>query len=176
MTISGTPPTGKTLVLVRHAKSSWKDASLADIDRPLNKRGKRNVPEMGRWLSGQGAPPDAVVSSPANRALSTARVLANELGLEPSSIAVDEDIYFAGTDGMVRALERVDDDHDRVMMVGHNPVMTRLLNQLTGSDVWNMPTCAIAIIHFDMTSWGLVDSTPGRLVAYQTPKSLEQED
>ena len=59
-------------------------------------------------------------------------------------------------------------------MVGHNPVMTRLLNQLTGGDVWNMPTCAIAIIGFDMDSWGLVDCTAGELLAYQTPKLLDQ--
>ncbi|MEM1410816.1 MAG: histidine phosphatase family protein [Pseudomonadota bacterium] len=167
------PTDGKTLILVRHAKSSWKDASLADIDRPLNKRGRRNAPVMGRWLHEQGPGPDAVISSPANRALSTAQTIARELSFESEQIVIDEDLYFVGTDGMLRALERVDDRLGRVMMVGHNPVMTRLLNQLTGSDVWNMPTCAIAIIHFAMESWGLVDSTRGSLVAYQEPKSLE---
>ena len=168
--------TGKTLILVRHAKSSWDDASLADVDRPLNKRGRRNAPLMGQWLAAQGAPPDVVVSSPANRALSTARALGEVLELDPEEIVIDQDLYFSGTDGMIRAIERVDDTFGRVMMVGHNPVMTRLLNQLSGSDVWNMPTCAIALIHFDMPSWGLVDSTHGRLVAFQTPKGLAREE
>jgi len=162
----------KRLILVRHAKSSWKDAHLADIDRPLNKRGLRNAPEMGRWLAAQGAPPDLVLSSPANRARTTAAHLVKALGLDPAVISIDEDLYFEGTHGMLRALERVDDRFERVMMVGHNPVMTRLLNQLTGADVWNMPTCAVALIAFDMPSWGLVDSTAGSLVAYQEPKAL----
>jgi phosphohistidine phosphatase len=168
--------TRKTLILVRHAKSSWKDASLADIDRPLNKRGRRNAPAMGAWLANLGKVPDLIVSSPAARARATAEFFAEAVGIETKDIEVEQDLYFAGTDGMIRALERVDDRHDRVMMVGHNPVMTRLLNQLTGSDVWNMPTSAVAVIGFDMESWGLVDATEGMLLAYQTPKTLEAED
>ena len=164
----------KILFLVRHAKSSWKDASLADIDRPLNKRGKRNAPLMAEWLVSQAERPEVILSSPANRALTTARAMAEALGQGPDDVLVDQDIYFTGTHGMLRALERVEDRFQRVMMVGHNPVMTRLLNQLTGGDVWNMPTCAIAIIAFDMDSWGLVDCTAGELLAYQTPKLLDQ--
>ncbi len=168
------PPVRKILTLVRHAKSSWKDSSLADIDRPLNKRGRRDAPRMAEWLVAQGKPPELIVSSPANRALTTARVMAEALGQGPDDIQVEQDLYFAGTHGMLRALERVDDGFQRVMMVGHNPVMTQLLNQLTGADVWNMPTCAIAMIGFDMDSWGLVDCTAGELLAYQTPKLLDK--
>ncbi len=168
------PSARKILFLVRHAKSSWKDASLADIDRPLNGRGKRNAPMMAQWLVSQPERPEVILSSPANRALTTARVMARALGQAPDDVLVDQDIYFTGTHGMLRALERVDDRFQRVMMVGHNPVMTQLLNQLSGADVWNMPTCALAIIAFDMDSWGLVDCTEGELLAYQTPKLLEQ--
>jgi phosphohistidine phosphatase len=167
-------PVRKILYLVRHAKSSWKDASLADIERPLNKRGFRNAPLMAEWLVAQPEPPEFIVSSPANRALTTARAMAEALGQGPERIQVEQDLYFAGTHGMLRTLERVDDAFQRVMMVGHNPVMTRLLNQLSGADVWNMPTCAIAVIAFDMDSWGLVDCTAGELLAYQTPKLLEE--
>lgn len=170
----------KTLVLVRHAKSSWSDAALPDIDRPLNKRGRRNAPIMGKWLAAQGEAPDVIIASPANRAKSTARALADaladSLNLDPAGIVIDDDLYFSGTDGMVRALERVDDVHGCVMMVGHNPVMTRLLNQLSGSDIWNMPTCAIGILRFDMESWGLAGVTRAKLVGYQTPKNLDHED
>ena len=167
-------PHRKILTLVRHAKSSWKDSSLADIDRPLNKRGQRNAPVMAEWLVAQAEQPEFILSSPANRAQTTARAMAAALGQEPDDIQVEQDLYFAGTHGMLRALEGVDDRFRGVMMVGHNPVMTRLLNQLTGGDVWNMPTCAIAIIGFDMDSWGLVDCTAGELLAYQTPKLLDQ--
>jgi phosphohistidine phosphatase len=167
-------PVRKILYLVRHAKSSWKDASLADIDRPLNERGRRNAPRMAEWLVAQAEPPELIVSSPANRALTTARAMAEALGLGAEDIEVDQELYFSGTHGMLRSLERVDDGFQRVMMVGHNPVMTRLLNQLTGADVWNMPTCAIAMIGFDMDSWGLVDCTAGELLAYQTPKLLDK--
>ena len=166
-------PDRRTLTLVRHAKSSWKDAGLADMDRPLNKRGRRNAPLMADWLVSESEPPELILSSPANRALTTARVMAEAVGQEPGQIQVEQDFYFAGTQGMLRALERVDDGLRRVMMVGHNPVMTRLLNQLTGADVWNMPTCAIAVIGFHMDSWGLVDCTEGKLLAYQTPKLLD---
>jgi phosphohistidine phosphatase len=163
----------KTLFLVRHAKSSWRDASLADIERPLNARGERNAPLMAQWLAARDDPPQRIISSPATRALATAAFMGASLGIDPADIDVQQDLYFAGTGGMLRALERVDDDWDRVMMVGHNPVMTRLLNQLTGCDIWNMPTCAIAVIGFDMPSWGLVDSTGGDLLDYQTPKRLD---
>jgi phosphohistidine phosphatase len=168
------PTEQKVLFLVRHAKSSWKDASLADIDRPLNKRGKRDAPRMAEWLLSRAEQPEAILSSPANRALTTARAMAQALGQGPDDVLIDQDLYFTGTHGMLRALERLEDRFQRVMMVGHNPVMTRLLNQLTGADVWNMPTAAIAIIAFDMDSWGLVDCTEGDLLAYQTPKLLDQ--
>ena len=163
----------KTLYLVRHAKSSWKDASLADMDRPLNKRGRRNSPEMGRRLAAQGHVPDLIISSPANRAITTARNIAFELDLDESEIVTDKDLYFSGTTGMLDVLETVEDHYDTVMMVGHNPTMTSLLNTLAGTDVWNMPTCAIAIIGFDMTSWANVRGTTGDLLGYGIPKGPE---
>lgn len=163
----------KTLYLVRHAKSSWKDASLADLDRPLNKRGRRNSPEMGRRLAAQGHVPGLIISSPANRAITTARNIAIELGLDESEIVTDDKLYFSGTTGMLDVLETVEDHYDKVMMVGHNPTMTNLLNTLAGTDVWNMPTCAIAIIGFDMASWAKVRGATGDLLGYGIPKGPE---
>jgi phosphohistidine phosphatase len=113
----------KTLYLVRHAKSSWKDASLSDLERPLNKRGRRNSPEMGRRLAAQGHVPGLIISSPANRAITTARNIAIELGLDESEIITDDGLYFSGTNGMLNVLETVEDHYDNVMMVGHNPTM-----------------------------------------------------
>ena len=167
-------PMPKTLYLVRHAKSAWDDPSLDDRDRPLNKRGLRAAPDMGRRLQTQGHHVDHVISSPANRAHSTARAITMELGIEPGGIQIEDDLYFQGTHGMLRTIERVDDGVERLMMVGHNPTMTALLNQLAGVHLWNMPTAAIGIIEFDMESWGLVDSTPGKLVGYDKPKGNGQ--
>lgn len=160
----------KTLYLVRHAKSSWNDRSLDDIDRPLNGRGKRDAPDMGRRLARQGHWPGQVIASPARRARDTARAICAELDIAADTIHIDEDLYFSGVEGMLRAIERADDAHDTLMLVGHNPTMTELANLLGDLGEWNMPTCAIAIIGFDMASWGLVRTVDGRLLGYDTPK------
>lgn len=160
----------KILYLVRHAKSSWKDITLADVDRPLNKRGQRNSPDMGRRMLAQGHKPELFISSPANRALSTARNIARELGIDESVILTDESLYFSGAEGMQGVLERVDDRYRKVMMIGHNPDMTYLTNRLGNTNIINMPTCAIAIIGFDIASWAELYSTDGVLLGYDYPK------
>ena len=162
----------KTLILVRHAKSSWNNPGLSDEERPLNTRGERDAPRMGDWLSATGIQPDLMVASPAQRARSTAVHIARALGRQDHSIVIDQQLYFTGVHGMLRAIEAVDDANVSLMMVGHNPVMTQLFNQLSGEQLSNMPTCGMGILTFDMPSWGLIDSTPGRLQAFQTPKGL----
>ncbi len=160
----------KILYLVRHAKSSWKDASLSDMDRPLNKRGRRNSPEMGERMRVQGHHPDLIISSPANRAISTARNIARELDFDESEIVTDHDLYFSGAKSMLNVLESVDDRYRKVMMTGHNPTMEYLANRLCRTHHLNMPTCAIAIIGFDMESWAELHSTDGVLLGYDYPK------
>ena len=161
----------KLLYLVRHAKSSWSDPSLSDRDRPLNKRGRRAAPDMGRRLAAQDHLPELIISSPARRAFSTARKIAKELGYERSEIMTDESLYFSGTGGMLEFLENLDDGYQKVMIVGHNPAMTTLLNILSGSSIDNMPTCAVAVIDYPMASWSELRSTDGQLLAYDFPKN-----
>ncbi len=161
----------KILYLVRHAKSSWSDASLTDRDRPLNRRGRKSAPEMGRRLAEQGHQPDLIISSPARRAVSTAKKIAKELAFEKSEIVTDESMYFSGTGSMVSMLENLDDRYQNVMIVGHNPAMTSLLNIFSEAPVDNMPTCAVAVLSFDMTSWSELDVTNGDLLAYDFPKN-----
>ena len=162
-------PEQKVLYLVRHAKSSWKDPSLSDRDRPLNKRGRMNSPEIGR-LKAQGHVPDLIISSPANRALATARNIAGELGMDDAEIVVDDNLYFHGARGMLNALAGVDDRYRSVMMVGHNPTITTLANALIDREISNMVTCAVAIIGFDIDSWAEVHDTDGELLGYGYPK------
>jgi len=160
----------KILYLVRHAKSSWDDPSLADKDRPLSPRGLSSAPDMGRRLAAQGHKPDLVISSPARRALTTAKKIARETGYEESRILTDDHLYFSGTRSMVDLLEKLEDRFANVMIVGHNPAMSSLLNILCDSSVENMPTCAIAVVGFDMTSWSELSMTDGELLAYDYPK------
>jgi phosphohistidine phosphatase len=162
--------TRKTLYLVRHAKSSWKDMSLSDHDRPLNKRGKRSAPDMGQRMARQGHKPELIVSSTAMRAQTTARLIARELEIDDLEIITDRDLYFSGIGGMRSVLEATDDRYQSVMMVGHNPTMTDLMTTLSNTHLYNMPTCAIAIIGFDMASWGDLSATDGVLLGYDTPK------
>ena len=160
----------KILYLVRHAKSSWKDASLSDRDRPLNGRGRRSVVDMGKRMLKQGHKPDLILSSPARRAISTAKSIAKELAYDRSDIVRHEKLYFSGVRGMINVLEGVDDRYQKVMMVGHNPVMTSLMNILANSSTVNMPTCAIAVIGFDIASWAELDTVDGDLLGYDYPK------
>jgi len=160
----------KILYLVRHAKSSWNDASLSDMQRPLNKRGRRSAPEMGRRMVAQGHRPDLIVSSPANRAFSTAKRIAKKLGFDKSEIVTDTDLYFSGVRSMLNVLEVMDDEHRKVMIVGHNPSMTNFLNMLCDTSVVNMPTCAIAVVGFDIESWSDLYLAEGELLGYDYPK------
>jgi len=160
----------KILYLVRHAKSSWDDPSLADKDRPLSPRGLSSAPDMGKRLASQGHKPDLVISSPARRALTTAKKIAKETGYKESRIITDDHLYFSGTRSMVDLLEKLDDKYENVMIVGHNPAMSSLLNILCDSSVENMPTCAVAVVSFDMGSWSELTMSDGELLAYDYPK------
>lgn len=160
----------KILYLVRHAKSSWDDPSLADKDRPLSPRGLSSAPDMGRRLAAQGHKPDLVISSPARRALTTAKKIAKETGYSESKVTTDDHLYFSGTRNMVDLLEKLDDKYANVMIVGHNPAMSSLLNILCDSSVENMPTCAVAVLSFDMESWSELTMSDGELLSYDYPK------
>jgi phosphohistidine phosphatase len=160
----------KILYLVRHAKSSWSDPSLSDRERPLNKRGRRSAPEMGRRMELHGHRPDLIISSPAKRANSTARKIAKELGIDVADIVTDEALYFSGGGSTQRMLGGLDDRYRKVMIVGHNPAMTGLMSTLGNTSIYNMPTCAIAVIGFDTRYWADLHSTDGELLAYDFPK------
>ena len=159
----------KILYLVRHAKSSWSDSSLTDRERPLNKRGRRSAPDMGRRMAAQGHRPELIVSSPANRAITTARTIAKELGYDDADIVTDEDLYFGSMQGV---LEGLDDRYDKVMVVGHNPTMTYHMNTLANTSVDNMPTCAVAVIGFEIASWADLYPAGGELLDYDFPKRV----
>jgi len=160
----------KRLFLCRHAKSSWKDTSLADIDRPLNKRGRKNAPEMGRRLAARDVKPDLILSSPARRALKTARLIARELGIDKSAIVVIDALYDSFPVRLLQVVREMEGCHEAVMLVGHNPEMTMLANILGDLDIENVPTCGIVALDFTVESWRQVDEGNGILVFFDYPK------
>ena len=128
---------------------------------------------MGRRLAAEEHQPDLIISSPANRAFSTAGLIAKELAYDDAGIITDKSLYFAGTGSMLKLLEGLEDSYQKVMIVGHTPAMTSLLNILCDTQIDNMPTCAIAVIEFDMTCWSELDMTNADLLSYDFPKGSE---
>lgn len=141
-----------SLFLVRHAKSSWDDASVPDRLRPLNDRGKRDAPRMGKRLARLRVKPDVIVCSPATRAHKTAHILAEELGCKDRDVRVDERLYAARADVLVRVIAEVGDGKGSVMLVGHNPELTELAHRLS-RQITHLPTCAVAAFVFGAPSW-----------------------
>jgi len=150
----------KTLFLVRHAKSDKGDPTLPDRDRPLADRGLHEAPKMGKRLAKRDAKPDLLVSSPALRALTTAQLIADEIGYARKNIVVDDRLYASSADGLLAVIRALDKKLDRVMLCGHNPEFTELAHRLS-SRIVDMPTCALAAFRFDTKKWsGVVKLKP----------------
>lgn len=159
----------KTLFLVRHAKSSWDDPELADQDRPLNARGKRDAPNMGKRLANRRAKVDLMVSSPANRAIKTAQALADKLGYKLKRIVVDERLYPGAVTDLLELVHSLGKKVSRVMLVGHDPALSQFAHRLT-SAIAHMPTCAVAEFTFAANSWRDVRKATLLAVALDLPK------
>jgi len=162
----------KTLILVRHAKSSWKDTTLNDIQRPLNKRGNKDAPKMGKYMAEHKILPEVIFSSPGLRALTTARLISVEIGIKPSDIIVDENIYTFDPEDLLAAIRALKNKYDKVMIVAHNPAVTDILNYLCGSKIDNVPTCGVAVLRFSTDSWKKVSKSKAKLVSFDYPKKL----
>lgn len=160
----------KQLLICRHAKSSWKDMNLADIDRPLNKRGKMNAPEMGKLLQQRSLQPDLIVSSPARRAFATAARIAGELDIPKKKIQIEDAVYNSYPAKLVKVVQSFDDVHERVMIVGHNPEITVLANLLGSLHIDNVPTGGIVALDFAVGSWKDVAEEKGQLVFFDFPR------
>jgi phosphohistidine phosphatase len=163
----------KRLYLVRHAKSSWANPGMADFDRPLNKRGKRDAPAMGHHLkSSREVCPDLVLCSPAKRARATSKRLLKALGCTKDRIVWCDGIYGGSTRDLLSLVHAAEEIHVEVMLIGHNPYMTDLAEDLSGEAVGNMPTCAVFCLDFDVATWSLVGPGSGRKVFYDVPKRI----
>jgi phosphohistidine phosphatase len=159
----------KTLFLVRHAKSSWDDPSLPDEDRPLNARGRRAAPKMGKRLAKRGVRLDLILSSPAKRAIKTAQALADRLDYKLKKIVVDDRLYPGSVSDLLEFVHNLSKKLNRVMLVGHHPALSKLAQRLS-SDIMHMPTCAVAEFRFKAKLWRDVSKATVSTVGLDFPK------
>ena len=162
----------KTLLVLRHAKSSWNDPALDDHERPLNKRGRRDGPRMGEFVRENGLLPDIVFSSDAVRARHTAEAVA-EAARYTGEILLNPHLYMASPADILSLLRTVRKNAETVMIVGHNPGLEELVEQLTG-EPQDLPTAALAQIVLPIEQWrDLKPSTRGTLLGHWRPKELK---
>ncbi|HQQ97031.1 MAG TPA: histidine phosphatase family protein [Cyclobacteriaceae bacterium] len=160
----------RTLLLIRHAKSSWDNPDLADFDRPLNERGLRDAPRMGERLNQRDINPDIIISSEAVRAMETAKVLAHRLQYAERKIVADSKLYHADEETLLHHVHRIPDEHRIAILVGHNPGLTEFAALLLEDFEEDIPTCGIVAITFPVDSWKKVLPQTGRMKFFDYPK------
>lgn len=158
----------KKLYLVRHAKSDWSNPSLDDFDRPLNLRGKKNAPFMGKILKKKKIKPDLIISSPAYRARETARKIAKKIRYL-DEIMYNEHLYEASLKEILEIVTFIEDEYDEVFIVGHNPGLNTLAFYLVDFNE-NIPTSGILEIEFDSQTWREISKKNAKLVSFEYPK------
>lgn len=163
----------RTLYLLRHAKSSWKDATLPDFDRPLKDRGRKAAKRIGKYLTREKLSDPLVLCSPAVRTRETAEIVLKHAHLRVE-VRYVEQIYEASLGDLVQVVSEIPDDKQVAIMIGHNPGFEELLAYLTGEGR-RMPTAALAKIKFDVESWKEIREDQGTLEWFVTPRELEEE-
>lgn len=160
----------KTVYFIRHAKSSWADMSLRDFDRPLNKRGKRDAPFMAEKMNSFGIKPDLIISSPANRAYTTAKYFAAAMDIKASEIVQEENIYEAYPSAVFKIIQRLPSVINTIFIFGHNPAFTMIANSFEGAYLDNVPTCGIVEISAEINQWKDFVAENGVLKEFHYPK------
>ena len=162
----------KSLLIVRHAKSSWADINQKDFDRPLNDRGKKDAPAMAKKLHKEKEVNlDAIISSPAKRAFTTAKFFAEEFDIKKKNIIEWPELYEASLDKFYNAVINLNDDHTSVALFSHNPGITAFANSLTNARVDDMPTCAVFAIHIHTNSWKDFETAEKEFWFFDYPKN-----
>jgi phosphohistidine phosphatase len=163
----------KQLILFRHAKSSWDD-DVTDVDRPLAGRGERDAPRMGKRLDARHARPGLILTSHAARAQRTAELVAKPLGIKRREVRVERALYLASPDEILAVVASQDDSVSCVLLVGHNPGLTELVNKLLPDlALDNLPTSGVVAIDLSTTSWRNVSTARAKLAYYDYPKNPE---
>lgn len=163
----------KTLTIVRHAKSSWNEPGLGDRERPLNKRGKRDAPVMGERIADAGIRPSLIVSSPATRAWTTAKVIAEKLTYPVEFLQRENELYLASLNDILNVVVAQDEGFKSLMVVGHNPGLTDFVNYLSPGLTNNLPTAGVVSVNIDQDHWNLYERPKTELVLHDYPKKAQ---
>ncbi len=160
----------KKLFLVRHAKSSWDFNELTDLERPLNKRGRRDAPFMAKLLSQQGVSPDLIITSPANRTLTTAKFFSESFNYDFNNIFVETKLYEASLDEIQDVICEIGNSFNNVMVFAHNPGLTDFANKLADKPIDNIPTCGIVALNFKTDLWDEINNHNSEVIFFEYPK------
>ena len=161
----------KNLFLIRHAKSSWEDMSLKDFDRPLNKRGHTDAEDMAQRLKHKTISFDKILSSPANRAQTTAKYFLDILENDNTKFELVSDIYNAYENDILKLVKNTSNSISNLAVFGHNPTFTILANKFADNYIMNVPTCGIVSINFETEVWSDFLNVPNKLVFFDFPKN-----
>ena len=166
----------KTILIMRHAKSSWDDSSLRDFDRPLNKRGRRDAPAMGRYLSDLDLVPDYVVCSPAKRAKETVELVSKAIGAVLPSVNYDEDLYYDGVEAYIEAIRSAPQETGIVLVAGHNPTIEQAVAKLSGGNkrLQKITTANIACFYSSASQWEDVSELNTTFKWLMGPKDIQE--
>jgi phosphohistidine phosphatase len=163
----------KRISIIRHGKSSWENSSLKDIDRPLRGRGVQKTKVMGRYLADNRMIPDKILSSPAVRAIETAKIIARYLKVDEENIIVRPELYPGKAESITTLLSELPNDINYVMLFGHNPAFTDLGNLLLGEDEFDwLPTSGLIHLKFSSCLWADIVNAKAGLLDYVTPRQL----
>lgn len=171
--------TMRTLIFLRHAKSSWALPGIDDFDRPLNERGNNAAPQLANWLASEGFKPDVIVTSPAKRPLETLAHIEPIIGQEATTV-IDHSLYLASSDRLFECAADIDDTFKTAMLLAHNPglhdaalsVLTAASKRESGEMRSRFPTCACAVVSLPINRWSEITAGIGELNAYMTPRRL----
>lgn len=161
----------KTLLLVRHAKSSWDHPGTSDAERPLNERGKKDAPEMAKRLKERGIKLDYIVSSTAKRARRTAKYFAEEFDIKKDDIELTDDLYMATNSAFLKTIAAIDNDYETAALFSHNPGITEFASSLTNVRVDDMPTCAVFAVQAETYDWKNFVNAEKSFLFFDYPKN-----
>lgn len=162
---------GKTLFLIRHAKSDWGDPSLKDFDRSLNERGKRDAPVMAKRLIDKGISIDSFISSPAKRARRTAEAFVKEFGREKNEIIFHDNLYLAGPDIFFDVINKTEPSVKSIAVFSHNPGITDFANLLTNARIDDIPTCGVFAVTIRTDNWKEFENAEKEFWFFDSPKA-----
>ena len=161
----------KNLIIVRHCKSSWADLSLSDFDRPLNKRGNIDGELMSSYLREKEKKIDKLISSTSKRTRLTSKYFIEKIHF--NSISYLDELYHASYSEIIKIISKIENNFNNIMVIGHNPGLTELINQNTSMNIYNLPTTGVVKVKFKGDKWERITENKGKIVYKKFPKELK---